>query len=82
MEFLGWCRSIDFTEAPFVRLRVISWIESFPTAGDPLNHTKNHEKENGFLSFHKLSTWLASGTVIFETLSQVRKCRLADMRAF
>jgi len=32
------------TESPFVRLRVISWIESLLTATDPLNHTKGHEK--------------------------------------
>jgi len=30
---------------------VISLIESLPTAGDPLNQTKNHEKQNWFLSF-------------------------------
>ncbi len=34
-----------FAEGLFVRLRVISWIESLPTADDPLNHTKNHENQ-------------------------------------
>jgi len=33
-----------------VRLRVISWIESLLTSGDPLIHTKNHKKRN-FVSF-------------------------------
>src|ERR1700731_4595604 len=28
-----------------IRLRGISWSESLPTTRDPLNHTKNHEKE-------------------------------------
>jgi hypothetical protein len=53
-----------------VRLRVISWIESLSTAGDPLNHTKNHEKQNRFLSLTELATLLACCTVIFETLHQ------------
>src|SRR6266480_5557379 len=34
------------SEAPFVGLRVISWIEFLLTACDPLNHTKDHEKQN------------------------------------
>lgn len=34
-------------EVLFVRLRVTSWIESWPTAGDhPPNHTKIHKEQN------------------------------------
>lgn len=57
-------------EVLFVRLRVISWIESLPTAGDPLNHTKDHQQQNLF-SFMKLTSLLAGSTVIVETLNQV-----------
>jgi hypothetical protein len=32
-----------------VRLRVISWIESLPTASYPLSHTKTHEKQISFI---------------------------------
>ena len=59
-----------------MRLRVISWIESLPTAGDPLNHTKNHEKQNRFLSFMEQANMLAGCTVILETLHSTESTRL------
>jgi len=53
------CLLIDVAKVPFVRLRVISWIESLLTSGDPLNHTKNHEKHGKLFSFlHRLGTLL------------------------
>jgi hypothetical protein len=36
----------------FVGLRVISWIEFLHAAGDPLNHTKNHELQKLFSFIH------------------------------
>ena len=45
--------SIDLMEVFFVRLRVISWIESLPTAGDRLNHTKHHEMTKFFVAIKK-----------------------------
>jgi len=36
-----------------------SWIEPLPTAIHPLNHTKNHEKQDRFLSFTELASLLA-----------------------
>jgi hypothetical protein len=51
-----------------MRLLVISFIESLPTAGDP--HTKNHDQQNHFLSFIELANLLACCTVIFGTLHQ------------
>ena len=43
-------KAIAFTVL-FVQLRVISWIESLPTEGDPRNYTKNHETLVAFQSF-------------------------------
>ena len=36
----------DSDSSSFVRLRVISRIESLPTVNDPRSHTKPHEIEN------------------------------------
>ena len=46
-------------------LRVISWIESLHTAGDALNHTKNHEKQN-CLSYIELANIPANCRVILK----------------
>jgi hypothetical protein len=49
------CLSSDFTEVLFVQLRVISWIDSLSTAGDPINHTNNTKNKSVSFDFMKLA---------------------------
>jgi len=49
-NYLDSPQALGMLFASFAQLRVISWIESFSTASDPLNHTKKTSKnQTGFL---------------------------------
>jgi hypothetical protein len=47
-----------------VRLRVILWIESLPTTGDPLNHEKNTKPRAGIQDKPSLSKVVLAGAAV------------------